>query len=219
MSSFVFYSYVFQRCGPPGPSSHGVLCCWLPFRVVFHLALLSSAFGVRVSSSSSFVVSVPVGGLLPLVVLLPCTVRALPLFLLMGFFFSLVLLYFPFSSYSFSSPFSCCPRFFVRLFLQVLLLVRRVLLFSGLLFLLLFPGFLFLSSFLGSCFGDFGVSLCLGLSVTLCGLLFWEDSLWSSSSVLASLCLFFHPFSSSGFLPFGVLCWLRLPDYSFPSFI
>ena len=62
VSSFGFFSSVSQCCSPPGPSSHGVLCCWLPFQVVSHLALLSGTFGVRVSSSSSFVVSVYGGG-------------------------------------------------------------------------------------------------------------------------------------------------------------
>ena len=86
----------YGSCLVPPPSSHGVLCCWLPFRVVFHLALLSGTFGVQGLSSSYFVVSVPGGGLLPLVALLPCTVRALPLFLLVRLFFPLVLVVFSF---------------------------------------------------------------------------------------------------------------------------
>ena len=51
-------------CVVPSPSSHGGLCCCLPFRVVSLLVLLSGTFDVRGSPSSYFVVFVPGGGLL-----------------------------------------------------------------------------------------------------------------------------------------------------------
>ena len=72
---------------------------------------------------------------------------------------------FRFSSYSFSSSFSCCPHLFVQHSLQILLLVRRVLLFfrSPLPLLLLWlPLFVLVPRFM---FLGFGVSLLLGLSL------------------------------------------------------
>ena len=181
VSSFGFSSYVSQCCGPPGPSSHGVLCCWLLFRVVFHLVLLSSVFGVRVLSSSSFVVSVPGGGLLPPVVLLPCTVRALPLFLLMGFFFPLVLV-----------VFSLLLVLLLILFLLLLSFLRSAFSAdssscssSSSLLRSLLPLFVLVPRFGFRRF--WGVASSWAFPVTLLGLLFWEGSLWSSSSVLPSL--------------------------------
>ena len=50
-------------CFIPSPCSHGGLCCCLPFRVVSLIAFLSDTVAVQVSPSSSFVVSVPGGGL------------------------------------------------------------------------------------------------------------------------------------------------------------
>ena len=210
----------YGSCLVPSPSSHGVLCCWLPFRVVSHLVFLSGAFGVRDSSSSSFVVSVPGGGLLPPVTLLACTVRALPLFLLVWFFFPLVLVVFSFLLVLLLVLFLLLPSFIRSAFFadtsscssgSSLLQSPLPPLILWLPLFVLVPQFVFR--------GFWGVASSWAFPVPLLCLLFWEDSLWSSSSVFPSFCLFFRPFSSSSFLPFGVLCWLRLPGCSLPSFI
>ena len=184
VSSFGFFSYVSQCCSPPGPSSHGVLCCWLPFLVVSHLALLSSAFGIRVSSSSSFVVSVPRGGLLSPVVVLPCTISVRPFFLLLWFFFPLVLVVFSFLLVLLLVLFFLLPLFLCLAFfadssscsLGSFLLRSSLILWLPL--FVLVPRFVF--------WGLWGVAASWAFPVTLLGLLFWEDSIWSSSSVLPS---------------------------------
>ena len=125
----------------------------------------------------------------------------------MLFFFPLVFVLFSFLLVLLLVLFLLLPSFLRSGFLcELLFFFVGFFSFYGLLFLFFFSSFLFFhprSSVRVS--GVWGVaSSSWAFPVALLYLLFWGASIWSSASVLPSLCLFLLHFSS-GFLPFGVL--------------
>ena len=207
-SSSACSSFYLLSCGPVSVGSSLLFLASFPLRAlpaVFAVVFpsLSGTVDIR-GRLSSCVVSVPGRGLmLPPVVLFLCTVRALPLFLLVWLFFRVVFVLFSFLLVLLLVLFLLLPLFIRSGFLCTFFFFFFVgfFFFSNLLFLFFFSSFLFFrprSSVRVS--GFCGVASSWAFPVALLCLLFWRPlSGLPPLSCLFSVCSLFPSFLLASF--------------------